>query len=273
MKSGNGPIRVAVCGALGRMGRKVIEVVGGRADMILTGAVERPDSPYLGQNIGPLVGRADLDVTLTDRLATAGAGADVYIDFTSVESSLAALEQAVGLGLAAVIGTTGLNVEQQECLKEAGRKIPVLWAPNMSTGVNAMYRIAALMAKMLGPDYDLEIVEAHHRLKKDAPSGTALKLQQTLAKARGLDPERCLVTGRGGLVGERTAEEIGVLALRGGDIVGDHTVYFCGPGERLELIHRAHSRDTFARGAVRAAAWIAGRAPGLYTIDDTLGGK
>ena len=263
-------VKVTVCGAMGRMGQMVIKAVLGRRDLVLAGAVERPDSPLLGQNIGPLMGDASLNVTLSSDLREAARGSDVYIDFTSVESSLKYLAEASELGIAAVIGTTGLSEAQRENLKKAGEKIPVIWAPNMSVGVSAMYKIAAAMAKMLGPDYDLEIVESHHRLKKDAPSGTAMKLYETLAQARGLDPKKSLITGRHGQVGERTDNEIGVLAVRGGDIVGDHTVYFCGPGERLELTHRAHTRDTFAQGAARAAAWLAGKAPGLYAIDDTI---
>ena len=263
-------VKVTVCGAMGRMGQMVIKAILGRGDLTLAGAVERPDNPLLGQNIGPLVGDGSLKVVLSSDLKEAAREADVYIDFTSIESSLKYLREASEMGLAAVIGTTGLTEAQRENLKTAGEKIPVIWAPNMSVGVSAMYKIAAAMAKMLGPDYDLEIVEAHHRLKKDAPSGTAMKLYETLAQARGLDPKKSLVTGRHGQVGERTDDEIGVLAVRGGDIVGDHTVYFCGPGERLELTHRAQTRDTFAQGAVRAAAWLAGKAPGLYAIDDTI---
>ena len=266
----NGPVKVAVCGALGRMGQKVIQAVSNRQAMLLAGAAERPDHPLTGQNISYLPGLTGLDIRLAASLSDAANGAAVYIDFTSIESSLAYLREAVDLKIGAVIGTTGFSVEQQKELAKAAERIPVLWAPNMSTGVNVMYKIAAAMTKMLGRDFDIEIIEAHHRLKKDAPSGTAVKLHDTVAKARGLAPEASLITGRNGLVGERTAEEIGVLAVRGGDIVGDHTVIFAGPGERLELVHRAHTRDTFAEGAVRVAAWLAGRGPGLYSIDDTL---
>lgn len=263
-------VRVAVCGATGRMGQMVIKAVLARRDMVLAGVAERPDSPLVGHKIGPLVGDSKLDLAVEGDFKKAVAGADVYIDFTSIESSLNYLAQASEMGVAAVIGTTGLTEAQKNEAKKFGQKIPLIWAPNMSIGVNAMYKIAAAMVKILGPDYDLEIVESHHRLKKDAPSGTALKLYETLAQARGLDPATSLVTGRDGLVGERRSDEIGVLALRGGDIVGEHTVYFCGPGERLELTHRAHSRETFAQGAVRAAGWLAGKEPGFYAIDETL---
>lgn len=263
-----GPIKVTVCGALGRMGQRIIQAVLSRPEqLVLSGVVERPGHPQIGQNIGPLAGAAQIDLKLAEALAP---GSDVYIDFTSVEASLAYLEQATALGLAGVIGSTGFSPEQKERLAEAGRKIPLLWAPNMSIGINALYKIVSALTKALGPDFDIEIVEAHHRLKKDAPSGTALKLQETIAQARGLDPAASRVSGRDGQVGERTRDEIGVLALRGGDIVGDHTIYFCGQGERLEITHRAHSRDTFAEGAARAAIWLAGRTPGLYSFEDIM---
>jgi 4-hydroxy-tetrahydrodipicolinate reductase len=249
------------------MGQTVRNIISQRRDMILTGAVEFSGCPSLGRNISQLDWA---EVFLRDSISQAGIGADVYIDFTSPASSMLYLEQAAAMGLPAVIGTTGLSAEQQARLKEISQKIPVFWAPNMSIGVNVMYKIAAAMTKMLGPDYDIEILEAHHHNKVDAPSGTALKLQETIAQARNLSPKKTLVTGRQGQVGARTPEEIGVLALRGGDIVGDHTVFFCGPGERLELIHRAQTRDTFAQGAVRAAQWLVGKAPGLYSIEDTL---
>lgn len=266
----NGPIKIVVCGALGRMGRMIIDGILSRDNLILAGAVERADHPSLGQNLGALIGRPEVKAALTSSLAEAGRGADVYIDFSSIESTMHHLGEAEEIGLAAVIGTTGLHAGQQAHVKESGKKIPVLWAPNMSIGVSVMYKIAAAMTKMLGPDFDLEIVEAHHNQKKDAPSGTAVKLCEVLAEARGLDPKKAMVCGRQGQVGARARDEIGVLALRGGDIVGDHTIYFCGQGERLELTHRAGSRETFAQGAIRAAAWLAGKPAGFYGIDDTL---
>jgi len=262
--------KVVVCGALGRMGRMVTQAVLKRDDLELFGLVEYPACPQIGQKAGPLLGLDSLDITLKGSLKEAGAGADVYIDFTSIESSLAYLKEAEELGLAAVIGTTGLSEAERGELKKSAARIPVLWAPNMSIGVNVMYKIAAAMARALGPDFDLEIVEAHHNQKKDAPSGTAMKLYENLAEARSLDRQKSLVSGREGQVGARSKDEIGVLAVRGGDIVGDHTVYFCGPGERLELVHRAQTRETFAQGAVRAAAWLAAQKPGLYAVEDSL---
>lgn len=264
------PIKVIVCGALGRMGRRVIEAVLSRPDLALAGLTERSDHPLQGRELGPELGRPELKLSLAASLAEAAEEAQVYIDFSSPAASLNYLAQAVELKLAAVIGSTGFSPAEKKKLAQAAEKIPVLWAPNMSTGVNVMFRATALLAKMLGPDYDLEIVEAHHRLKKDAPSGTALKLLEILAAARGLEPERVLRNGRSGQVGERSDSEIGVMAVRGGDIVGDHTVIFAGPGERVELIHRAQSRDTFAQGAVRAAVWLASQPKGLYDIEDSL---
>ena len=264
-------INVMVCGALGRMGQRIIAAVENRPELSLSGALERALDPRVGQNIGPMVGNQELNLALAGDFAKAVDGAQVYIDFTSVESSLAYLEKAVELGVAAVIGTTGFTREQQEAMRLAGGKIPVLWSPNMSLGVNAMFHLSAIMTKMLGLDYDIEILDAHHRLKKDAPSGTAMKLHEIISESRGLDPEKTLVTGREGIVGERTNDEIAVLAMRAGDIVGDHTVFFCGPGERLELTHRAHTRDTFAEGSARAAAWLVGQKPGFYSVADVLG--
>ncbi|MDR2368871.1 MAG: 4-hydroxy-tetrahydrodipicolinate reductase [Deltaproteobacteria bacterium] len=267
----NEKIPVAVCGALGRMGRRVIDAIHNSGNLTLVGAAERPDCPDLGTDVGLLTGLGPLGAPVTADFAQAAAKAKVYVDFTTPAAVMANLAAAQSLGVAAVIGTTGLDAPQRETLAKTAGKIPVLWSPNMSLGVNLMYKVAQLMAKSLGPDFDLEIIETHHRLKKDAPSGTALKLLEVLSAARDLDPAAAMVPGRNGLVGARTDNEIGVLAVRGGDIVGDHTILFAGPGERLELTHRAHSRDTFAAGAIRAAAWIAGQKPGLYSISDVLG--
>ena len=264
-------IKVAVSGALGRMGRKVIQAVLERPEMRLSGIIEGPGCPLEGRNLDAVIDcEARPDLVLTTSFTDGARGADVYIDFTTVPASLAFLAQAVDMKLPAVIGTTGFAKADQNLLKEAGRRIPLLWAPNMSLGISALNKAVGDLAKALGPDYDAEIVEFHHRHKHDAPSGTALKLMETLAKARGLDPDRSMVSGRLGQVGPRREGEIGVLAGRGGDVVGDHTVYFFGPGERLELTHRAHARDTFAEGAVRAAAWLVGRPPGFYALEDTL---
>ena len=265
----SGTIKVAVCGALGRMGRKVIEAILERPEMRLSGIIEGPDCAQAGKNVSAALG-LETPLTLTTDFTEGVKGADVYIDFTTVPASLACLARAAEMKLPAVIGTTGFSKADQEKLQEAGRHIPLLWAPNMSLGISALNRVVSNLARALGPDYEVEIFELHHRHKRDAPSGTALKLFDSVARARGLDPDQSLVSGRLGLAGPRSEGEIGVLAGRGGDVTGDHTVYFLGPGERLELTHRAHTRDTFAQGAVRVAAWLVGRAPGFYTLEDTL---
>jgi 4-hydroxy-tetrahydrodipicolinate reductase len=253
------------------MGQRVVNAVFHHEHLELVGAAERPDCPQIGQDIGLTTGLGRLKIPVDGDFARAAARAMVYIDFTTPEAVMANLKTAQNLGLAAVIGTTGLDAAQQEFLAQAAQQVPIVWSPNMSLGVNLMFKVAQIMAKSLGPDFDIEIIEAHHRLKKDAPSGTALRLHEVVSKARDLDPVESKVTGRNGLIGARPDREIGVLAVRGGDIVGDHTVLFAGPGERLELIHRAHSRDTFAAGAVRAAVWISYKQPGLYSLSDVLG--
>jgi 4-hydroxy-tetrahydrodipicolinate reductase len=264
-------IPTAVCGALGRMGQRVVQAVNAHEKLHLAAAVERPDCSFLGQDVGLLSGLGVIDVPVEGDFARAVAKAKVYIDFTTPEAVMTNLETASTLGVSAVIGTTGLDAEQQKALAKFAEKMPIVWSPNMSLGVNLMFKVASLVAKSLGPDFDIEIVESHHRLKKDAPSGTALKLHQVVSEARGLDPKASLVTGRSGIPGARTKDEIGVLAVRGGDIVGDHTVLYAGPGERIELTHRAHSRDTFASGAVAAAVWLFSQKPGLYSLADVLG--
>lgn len=261
-------VQVIVSGAFGRMGPKVVQAVMDNDQLRLAAVLERPDHPRLGREVGGFKVASAFEPALARQ---AGGRRAVLIDFTQPEASLAYAAMAVKAGLAMVVGTTGFSPSEFAELKSAARQIPLVWAPNMSLGVNLMYKIVARMAEALGQDYDLEIVETHHRLKKDAPSGTALKLYQTLAAARNLPADSAAVYGRQGLVGERGPGEIGVLAVRGGDIVGDHTVHFCGPGERLEVTHRAQTRDTFARGAARAAAWVADRAPGLYDLTDVLG--
>jgi 4-hydroxy-tetrahydrodipicolinate reductase len=265
------PIPVTVCGALGRMGQRVVYAAAQHERLALVGACERAGHPDLGKDAGVLTGLGEIGVEISGDLASAAKGSKVYIDFTNPDSVVANLAAAKRLGLAAVIGTTGLDAAQQEIVAGYARSLPVIWAPNMSLGVNLMYQVARLMAASLGPDFDIEIVEIHHRLKKDAPSGTALRLHDVLAEVGRLDGAKSLVPGRQGQVGARPDDEIGVLAVRGGDVVGDHTVMFLGTGERLELTHRATSRDTFASGAVRSAVWIFDKRPGLYSIADVLG--
>lgn len=263
------PTRIGVLGAAGRMGRRLIAntVEAGHA---LGAAVERSGSPELGQDAGTLAGIGPLDVALASDLAAAAKACDAFIDFTAPAAIAANARAARDAGIALVVGTTGLDGAPMEALREAATKIPVVQAANFSIGVNVLLQVVKDLAARMD-NYDLEIVELHHRKKVDAPSGTALRLAEAAAEGRRVKLADVEVTGRKGQVGARTDAEIGVLAVRGGDIVGDHTVYFLGPGERIEVTHRAHSRDTFAAGAVRAAAWAVGQKPGLYDMRDVLG--
>ncbi len=264
-------IKAVVIGAAGKMGSRIIHIVQETPSMRVHRAIERPDHPSIGKDIGEVIGLGKMNIPLEGELK--GKDGDVIINFTSPRASLESLEFAKEAGLAVVIGTTGLSPEQIERVKDLSKDVRCVFSPNMSVGVNVMFRIVQEVARVLGPDYDVEIVEAHHRLKKDSPSGTAVKLGELIAKAVGRDFGRVGVYGRKGMVGERTKDEIGMQVIRAGDIVGEHTVLFGGIGERLEIIHRAHSRDNFARGAVRAALWIVNQPKGLYDMQDVLGLK
>ena len=259
---------IVVVGADGRMGRTIVGIAGEEGSTYaLAGVVDSPD------RLEALKSRCSGICPVGDSLEAVlpAAGQAVIIDFSTPSASLAAARVAAGSGHGLVVGTTGLNRDQRGELARLAEKTPIFWASNMSVGVNALRRILPLLAKALGEDYDMEVMEIHHRHKKDSPSGTALALGETLADARGwnLDEVRC--SGRDGLVGARPHRQIGVQALRGGDVVGVHTVYFLGRGERIEVTHHAHSRETFARGALRAAAWLSGQAPGkLYGMEDML---
>jgi len=263
---------VVVCGAMGRMGRAVLSVLRERPHgLALAGAVESPGHPLLGHDAFEAAGVGKAGVPVTDDLGAALAAADVAIDFTSAESSVRNVDAAASAGKAVVVGSTGLSPEQSARIRAAAGKVAVVLSPNMSVGVNLMFRVAADVARVLGEEYDVEIVETHHRFKKDAPSGTAVKLADCVAGALGRKMGDVGVYGRQGMVGERTRKEIGVFAVRAGDVVGEHTLVFGGVGERFEITHRAHSRDTFARGAVRAAAWTLGKPAGLYDMAAVLG--
>jgi 4-hydroxy-tetrahydrodipicolinate reductase len=264
-------IEAIVVGAAGKMGGRIIHIIKETPSMRLHRAVDRPDHPSIGKDVGEVIGLGTMGVPLEGGLK--GKGGDVIINFTSPQASLESLEFAKEAGLAIVIGTTGLSPEQMGKVKELSKSIRCVLSPNMSVGMNVMFRIVQEVAQALGPDYDIEVLEAHHRLKKDSPSGTAVKLGELVAQAVGRDFSRVGVYGRKGMVGERTREEIGMQVIRAGDIVGDHTVLFGGNGERLEIIHRAHSRDNFARGAVRAALWVVNQSNGLYDMQDVLGLK
>jgi 4-hydroxy-tetrahydrodipicolinate reductase len=266
-------VRAVVSGAAGRMGGRIIHMIAAAEGVELAGALEKADHAAVGKDVGEVVGLPRMGMAVSGSLAEVLPQGDVLIEFTHPEPTLTHLKEAAAAGKAMVIGTTGLSAAQVAELKGLAAKIPVVFAPNMSVGVNLMFKVVEHIARVLSEGYDVEIVEAHHRMKKDAPSGTALKLAQVIAQTLGRDLEQVGVYGRKGITGERTREEIGIMTVRAGDIVGEHFVTFCGIGERLEVIHRAHNRDNFARGAVRAAQWVVGQPNGLYDMQDVLGLK
>jgi 4-hydroxy-tetrahydrodipicolinate reductase len=263
-------VKIAVAGSSGRMGRMLIEAVLASDDLQLHGALDVAGSPALGQDAGAFLGRAtgvaisaDLDATL--------AGADVLIDFTRPEGTLAHLATCRRLGVKAVVGTTGFTDEQKAQIAELAITTAVVMAPNMSVGVNVVLRLLDVAARALNQGYDIEVIEAHHRHKVDAPSGTALKMGEVLANALGRDLKACGVFAREGVTGERDPSTIGFSTIRGGDIVGDHTVLFAGTGERIEISHRSSSRAGYAQGSLRAARFLADKPSGLYGMNDVLG--
>jgi 4-hydroxy-tetrahydrodipicolinate reductase len=271
MKERKEAVKAIVVGAAGKMGGRIIHMIKETPSIELYGAIEKTDHPFIGKDIGEVIGLGKVGITLEGTLKKEGG--DVIINFTSPSVSLESLQFAKEVGLAVVIGTTGLSQEQLEKVKDLSKSVRCVFAPNMSVGMNLMFRIVQEVAQVLGQEYDIEILEAHHRLKKDSPSGTAVKLAELITKTMGSDFNKVGVYGRKGMVGERTKEEIGMQVVRAGDIVGEHTVLFGGMGERLEIIHRAHSRDNFARGAIKAALWIVNQPNGLYDMQDVLGLK
>lgn len=264
-------IKAIVAGAAGRMGKRIIHMIDQGHQITLTAAFERPNHPAVGGDAGIIAGINPLGITITDSLKPILHHGDVLIDFTGPEATLENLSLAASRGLSMVIGTTGISGADLERLKQSAEKIRCVFAPNMSVGVNVMFKVAADMARILGKDYDMELLEVHHRMKKDAPSGTAMRLAEIVADATGRDLAKAGVFERKGIIGERTDEEIGIQTWRAGDITGEHTIMFGGIGERLELTHRAHNRDNFARGAVRAALWVVNQPVGLYDMQDVLG--
>ena len=262
---------VVVAGAAGRMGSRLVALLQDEKELRLVAALEAPGHGALGRDAGESAGVGRLTVPITADVEAVLGKDRILIEFSVPEASLAHARIVALQGGRAVIGTTGFTAAQREELKEIGRSIPLLVSPNMSVAVNVAFRILADMARMLGDDYDVEIVETHHRFKKDAPSGTALAMAEVVAKALGRDLTRTAVYDRHDRLVERTRKEIGIAALRSGDVVGEHTVSFGSLGERLELTHRAHSRDNFARGALRGARFIATATPGLYSMQDVLG--
>jgi 4-hydroxy-tetrahydrodipicolinate reductase len=268
-------IKAVVTGAAGRMGSRIINVLSTSEGIRLSGAIERKGHALVGQDsCGPAGLPAGWVLTMiTDDLSAALKEGDVLIDFTFPEISLAHLKVCADLGKPAVIGSTGFSKEQLAEVNKYVQKIPCILSPNMSVGVNVCFKVLADIAKTLGDDFDVEIVETHHRMKKDAPSGTAVRMGEVVAKALGRDYQKAAKYHREGMTGVRTNEEIGMQTVRGGDIVGEHTVFFIGMGERIELTHRAHTRDMFARGAIRAAKWVVDQKAGLYDMQDVLGLK
>ena len=264
--------QIAVAGSSGRMGRALIEAIGQSQDFRLKAALEVPDSPYLGRDAGELLG-APCGVRISADLEGALAGCDVLVDFTRPEGTLAHLKLCSVHGIRMVIGTTGFQPAQKALIADAAKKISIVMAPNMSVGVNLMFKLAELAAKVLNEGYDVEIIEAHHRHKVDAPSGTALRMGEVIAGALGRNLAKDAVYGREGVTGERKPSTIGFATVRGGDIVGDHTALFAGTGERVEITHKAASRATFALGALRAARYLADKKSGLYDMQDVLGLK
>jgi 4-hydroxy-tetrahydrodipicolinate reductase len=259
-------MRLVITGAGGRMGRVLIESVLRSGDLELAAAVEAPGNPLIGKDVGELVG-----LPCGVRISTEFVNGDCLIDFTRPEGALAHLEQCVAKGMSMVIGTTGFSERQSELIASAAQRIAIVQAPSMSAGVNLAFALAETAARTLGESYDVEIIESHHRHKVDAPSGTALRFGAVIARALGRDLARDAVHGRQGQVGERDPRSIGFHAIRGGDIVGEHTVLFAGEGERLEITVRSGSRATYATGALRAARFLAGKRNGLYDMQDVLG--
>jgi 4-hydroxy-tetrahydrodipicolinate reductase len=264
-------VELVVAGAGGRMGGRIVALAREAPDLRVVGAFERPGHPAVGEDAGQVAAGALLGVPIGDSPGSLLARGRVLVDFTAPAATVEHVHAAARAGAAAVVGTTGLDAAQQAEVRRLAAAIPVVFSPNMSVGVNLAFRVLALMARALGDAYDVEITEIHHRMKKDAPSGTAARMAEIVAEALSRDLGAVGVYGRHGLTGERSAREIGVHALRGGDVVGDHTVVFATAGERLELTHRAHSRDTFVHGALRAARWVATASPGLHSMHDVLG--
>jgi 4-hydroxy-tetrahydrodipicolinate reductase len=270
MASSDGVLLV-VCGAAGRMGRRLIALGSATPGLRVTGAMESPGHPAVGSDAGELAGIGRIGVTVGDDLAALCAPEQIVIDFTVPSATLAHARLAAERGAGLVIGTTGLSADETRTLRETAARTRAVIAANFSVGVTVLTELVAAAARLLDPSFEPEIVELHHHDKRDAPSGTALALGRAIAAARGSDFAATAVTARSGEVGPRRANEIGIVALRGGDVVGDHTVVLAGLGERLELTHRAQSRDSLVRGALRAAAWVATRPAGVYGMRDVLG--
>lgn len=265
------PVRIIVTGAAGRMGQRLISLAHESTRLQLVGATETLGHPRLGTDVGLIAGCGAFGVSLTDNLASILTHADVVIDFTSPSATLEHVRHIADQKKAIVVGTTGFTQDELRNFKSIASSIPSVMAPNMSVGINVLLKVLGTITQALGDDYDIEVIEAHHNQKKDAPSGTALKLAEALAEAKQWDLQETGKYARHGLIGERPRKEIGMQTIRAGDIAGDHTILFGGLGERVEITHRAHNRDPFARGALRAAEWVIHQKPGLYSMADVLG--
>lgn len=264
-------IKIAIAGAAGRMGCYLVQACHDHPGLQVVVATESPDSTLLGGDVGELAGVGPLGVPLQAQLPDTAGSFDVLIDFTAPAVTLVNVAHCLSIGSAMVIGTTGFNEAERRQVCEAADHMPMVFAPNMSVGVNLCFKLLETAAKVLNDEVDVEIIEAHHRRKVDAPSGTALRMGEIVADALGRDLDTCAVYGREGITGERDRKTIGFATIRAGDVVGEHTVLFAGLGERVEITHKASSRMTFASGAARAAAWLGGRGPGLYDMQDVLG--
>jgi 4-hydroxy-tetrahydrodipicolinate reductase len=263
-------IKVVVCGGCGKMGSKVVQLIHQNKDMELVGIIESPSHPDKGKDWGTVVGLGKTDIIIKDNLEVIIQSTDQVVEFTNPKVSLQHLEIVSKYKKAMIMGTTGFLPEETEKIKNLTSDIPFLLSPNMSLGVNLLFKLAAEVAATLSDDYDIEIIESHHRFKKDAPSGTAKKLAQEIAKAKGLNLDEVAIYGREGIIGERKKGEIGIHSIRSGDITGEHTVMFTALGERLELTHKAHSRDTFAYGTIQAIKFMEGKPAGFYEMKNVL---
>lgn len=263
-------LNIAVTGAAGRMGRNLIQACYENSNCQLGAAIERDGSPFIGQDAGEMAGIGPLNKNIASSLSEVMNDFDTLIDFTRPEVTLKNLADCVANGKNIVIGTTGFSDEEKQQIKQAAESIGVIFAPNMSVGVNLCFKLLDIAARVLGDDVDIEVIEAHHRHKVDAPSGTALRMGEVVADALGRNLDECAVYGREGVTGERDRKTIGFETIRAGDIVGDHTVMFAGIGERVEITHKASSRMTFANGALRAASWLENKGTGLYDMQDVL---
>ncbi len=263
-------VKVGICGAAGRMGKTILEVCNGNDDVEIAAAIEYSGSPLLGLDAGEVAGIGKLGVNITDDILSVADQLDVMIDFTLASSLPANVQKCISANCKMVIGTTGLSNEDHELIISASNKVAIVFAPNMSIGVNLCFKLLEMASQVIGGDADIEIIEAHHRDKKDAPSGTAIRMGEVIANTLGRNLKKCAVYGREGITGARDKNTIGFETIRAGDIVGDHTVMFATAGERIEISHKATSRKTFANGAVRAAQWLVEKDNGLFDMQDVL---